>query len=135
VIRIWQKVEKEWRAGITGRLLLGFVMGVSVAGCSWSDRSGTHHLIVGIGFGVITTTNRPGVEVWDSRVLGGEIGPDGAGMGWLQHHQVAIDPALASNVVVSVKANPFSLTVKNFDPYSVNTNIQQNPIIERKTAK
>ena len=46
------------------------------AGCSWTDKNGTHHLIVGIGFGVVTTTNRAGVDVYDARVLGGEIGPD-----------------------------------------------------------
>ena len=111
------------------------VLSLILSGCSWTDTGGTHRLIVGVGFGVITTTNRPGVEVRDSRVLGGEIGPEGVGVGWMQHHQVTIDPALASNVVVSVKANPFALTVKNFDPYSVNTNIQQNPIMERETAK
>lgn len=102
-------------------------LGLIFSGCAWTDTSGTHHLIVGIGFGVITTTNRPGVEVRDIRFMGGEIGPDGAGLGWMQHHQVAIDPALASNVVVSIKSNPFALTVKNFDPYSVNTNFQQTP--------
>lgn len=104
-------------------------------GCSWTDSSGTHHLIVGVGFGVITTTNRAGVEVRDSRVLGAEVDPDGGGIGWMRHHRVAIDPALASNVVVSVKASPFGLTVKNFDPYSVNTNAQQAPVIERKSTK
>jgi len=110
--------------------------GLLLSGCSWTDAGGTHHLIVGVGFGVITTTNRPGVEVRDSRFLGGEIGPDGAGVGWVQHHHVAIDPALASNVVVSVNASPFALTVKNFDPYSANTNFQQTPIIEeRRTSK
>jgi hypothetical protein len=93
-------------------LIAGFV------GCSWTDAGGTHHLIVGLGLGIITTTNCTAVDVRDSRVLGGEIGPDGVGIGWVQHHRVAIDPARASNVVVSVKANPFGLTIKNFDPYS-----------------
>jgi hypothetical protein len=96
--------------------------GLALVGCSWTDSGGTHHLIVGVGFGIITTTNRSGVEVRDSRVLGGEIGPDGAGLGWMQHHRVAIDPALASNVVVSIKASRMGITVKNFDPYSSNTN-------------
>ena len=80
----------------------------------WSDKSGTHRLIVGIGFGIITTTNRPGVDVRDSHILGGEIGPDGFGVGWMNRHRVAIDPLLASNAVVSVKANPFGLTIKNY---------------------
>jgi hypothetical protein len=107
--------------------------GLIVSGCSWTDAGGTHHLIVGIGFGVITTTNRPGVEVLDSRVLGGEIGTDDAGVGFMRHYRVAIDPILASNVVITIKANPFGLTVKNFDPYSVHTNTQQQPVIELKS--
>jgi hypothetical protein len=96
--------------------------GLGICGCSWTDAGGTHHLIVGVGFGIITTTNRVGVEVRDSRVLGGEIGSDGVGLGWMQHHRVVIDPALASNVVVSVKASRMGITVRNFDPYSSNTN-------------
>lgn len=92
------------------------------AGCAWTDKGGTHHLIVGIGFGVITTTNRAGVDVRDSRVLGVEIRPEGAGVGWMRHHGIIIDPAIASNVVISVKANSLGLTIKNFDPYSTNNN-------------
>jgi len=92
------------------------------AGCSWTDKSGTHHLIVGLGFGIITTTNCTGVEVRDSQVLGAAVEADGAGIGWMRHHRVAINPTLASNVVISIKANPCSLTVKNFDPYSTVTN-------------
>ena len=98
------------------------LLALIATGCSWTDKSGTHHLIVGVGFGVITTTNGAGVEVLDSRVIGAELGPNGAGLGLMQHHRVAINPALASNVVISVKSSPFALTVKNFDPYSTNTN-------------
>ena len=103
------------------------------SGCCWTDKHGTHHLIVGLGFGVITTTNRVGVDVRDSRILGAEIGPDGVGVGWAQHHRVAIDPAMASNVVVSIKANPFGLTVKNFDPYSAPSKTRPEPTPERKS--
>lgn len=85
-------------------------------GCSWTDRHGTHHLIVGLGFGLVTTTNRPGVNVYDARVLGAAAGPDGAGVGWMQHHRVQIDPARASNVVISIHARPGGLTVTNFEP-------------------
>ncbi len=95
-----------------------------VSGCSWTDAGGTHHLIVGLGFGVITTTNRAGLEVRDSRVLGAEIGPDGAGAGWMRHHHVAINPALASNVVVSIKADSFGLAVRILDPNSANCSNQ-----------
>lgn len=91
------------------------------AGCSWADRHGTHHLIIGLGFGVVTTTNRAGLEVYDSRVIGATAGPAGSGVGLVQQHRVAIDPALASNVVTSIRANPWSLTIKNFDPFSTNT--------------
>ena len=103
------------------------LLGLFLVGCSWTDQHGTHHLIVGIGFGVVTTTNRPGVEVYDARVLGLMAGPEGAGAGWMRQHQVAIDPALASNVVIGIKANPFNLTVKNFDPYSTNQLTQTKP--------
>jgi hypothetical protein len=100
------------------RLVLGTAALLLLTGCYWTDTTGTHHLVVGIGFGIITTTNRPGVEVFDSRILGGQFGPDRVGVGLMRHHSLLLDPALASNVVVSVKASPFGLTVKNFDPYS-----------------
>lgn len=110
-------------AALTGLVLVA-------AGCSWTDKGGTHHLIVGIGFGVITTTNAPGVSVYESHVLGGELGPDFAGLGWMQHHQVQIDPALASNVVVSIKSTGLDASIKNFDPYQTNriatTNLNTN---------
>jgi hypothetical protein len=88
------------------------------SGCSWTDKIGTHHLIVGIGFAVVTSTNRTGVEIRDDQALGLMVGPDSGGVGWMRHHRVVIDPERASNTVVSVKATPFSLTIKNFDPYS-----------------
>ena len=91
-----------------------------ITGCRWTDANGTHHLIVGIGFGVITTTNRPGVEVSDSRVLGVQLGPDTVGAGYLSRQRVIIEPVLASNVVISVPANPFDLTVTHFDMNSTN---------------
>lgn len=107
--------------------LVAAIAAIAVAGCSWNDSHGTHHLIIGVGFGMITTTNRPGVEVRDSHILGGEFGPDGVGLGWMQHHRTVIDPALASNVVVSVKASHLGITVKNFAPYQTNSsNINTN---------
>ncbi len=101
-------------------LALALLLGLS--GCSWTDRRGTHHLIVGIGFGIITTTNTAGVEVSDSSVLGLLAGQEGAGAGWMRHHRVVIDPALASNAVISVKSSPGRLTIKNFDPGWLGTN-------------
>ena len=102
-------------------MAVGFLICLAIAdgtGCSWTDKGGTHHLIVGLG--VITTTNRTGVEVRDSRILGGEFGPDAIGLGWLEHHRTAIDPAIASNVVISVHASGLNVTIKNFDLYGTN---------------
>jgi hypothetical protein len=87
---------------------------LSASGCSWTDKQGTHYLIAGIGFGLITTTNRPGVDVYDARVLGAVAGPDGGGVGLVGCHRVQLDPAVASNVVVSVKADLGGLSVKNY---------------------
>jgi len=102
-------------------------------GCTWTDARGTHHLIVGIGFGIITSTNHPGVEVRDSRILGAELSPEAVGVGYLGRHRVVVDPALASNVVVSVKASPLDLTVTHYDLNATNfppvqfTNQTTNP--------
>lgn len=115
-------------------LLLVFSV-LAQTGCSWTDAHGTHHLIVGLGFGVVTTTNRPGVDVYDARVLGALAGPDGAGVGWMQQHRVAIDPVLASNVVVSIHATPGSVTVKSFDPYTGMTNREHHTTTERSTTE
>lgn len=96
-------------------LLLLFL--VAINGCAWTDKSGsTHHLIIGLGFGIITTRNDAAVDIVDSRILGAEIGSFGTGIGLLLHHQIQIDPA--SNLVLSVENNPFNLTVKKFNMYS-----------------
>lgn len=92
-------------------------LSASGAGCSWKDSRGTHYLVLGVGFGVITHTNTAGVEVIDSRLLGAHASPYASGVGWMQHHRVMIDPALASNVVISIGATPWSMTVSNFDPH------------------
>ena len=104
----------------------------TVTGCSWTDKHGTHHLIVGVGFGLITTTNRPGVDVYESAVLGAAAGPDGAGIGWMRHHRVQIDPEMASNVVISIKSTPGKLTITNYAPFWC-TNTVHNDTSERKT--
>lgn len=105
-------------------LVLGLALASGLAGCSWTDQSGTHHLVVGIGFGVITSyTNCPGVQVSESRILGAEIGPNFSGVGLLQHHRVEIAPALTNNVVVSINSRHGNLTVTNFNPCELYTNI------------
>ena len=117
----------------TYRLLTVISLCLLSTGCSWTDKRGTHHLIVGIGLGIITTTNRVGVDVRDSHIIGAEFGTGRVGVGWMQRHRVAIDPAVASNVVVSVKARPFSMTVRNFDPFSIDFT-QHNQTAEAKKA-
>jgi hypothetical protein len=117
---------------LMGMRLLVLGLG-ALAGCSWTDKNGTHHLIVGLGFGVVTTTNMPGVDVWDSRVLGALAGPNGASVGWMQQHRLAIDPLRASNVVISIKATPCSLTVRNFDFRQ--TNVTENTPNKERTKK
>ena len=101
-------------------------------GCSWTDQSGTHHLIVGLGFGIVTTTNRPGVDVYDSAVLGAAIGPDGGGIGWMRHHRVQIDPDTASNVVISIKSTPGNLTITNYAPFWCTNSVENNASEEKE---
>ncbi len=114
VIMKYSGKTRWFGCGLRGLLLCGLI---GCGGC-WTDKNGTHQLIVGIGFGVVTTTNRAGVDVRDSLVLGVEAGPDVAGVGWLRHHCVVIDPALASNTVVSIRRNATGISVKNFDLFS-----------------
>jgi len=115
-------------------LLAGLLSAVCAGstGCSWTDRHGTHHLILGLGFGVVTTTNRPGVDVYDSAVLGAALGPDGGGIGWMRRHRVQIDPQRASNVVISIKSTPGGLTITNYAPFWCCTNHAENPNLEGK---
>ena len=126
------KVKMHGCSHIRRLLAISLVCLVLVTGCSWTDKHGTHHLIVGVGFGLVTTTNRAGVDVYDSAVLGAAVGPDGAGVGWMRHHRVQIDPKLASNVVISIKSTPGNLTITNYAPFW-GTNAVQKDSVERKT--
>ena len=114
--------QKAWSSGRAGLLSVAVLL-AGAAGCTWTDGRGTHQLIVGVGFGIITTTNRPGVDVSDTRLLGAMAGPGGASAGWMLHHQVEINPVIASNVVISIQTGHGGITVKNFNPYTVNTNL------------
>jgi hypothetical protein len=116
-----------------GTVFISILIAGWMTSCSWTDTGGTHHLIVGIGFGIITTTNRPGVDVQASRILGAEIAPGTVGVGWMEHHYTAIDPVLASNVVISTKGRGVNITIKNFDPYSVNPNVSYQLIPTNQT--
>jgi hypothetical protein len=73
------------------------------------------------------------MDATDSRVMGLEAGPNGLGIGLMRHDRVEINPALASNLVVSVKVNRVGITVKNFDSNSSTSTIKpQNAVSERK---
>lgn len=115
-------VPKGKQCRIQG-LFLCIVLSLGLTSCSWTDRGGTHHLIVGIGFGLITTTNCPGVQVNESRVIGAEFGRNFSGIGLLQHHRVELDSSLTNNVVVSINSRRGSLAVTNFNPNELYTNI------------
>jgi hypothetical protein len=114
---------KSRLAGCYRIVLSMLTVSLVTAGCSWTDKGGTHHLIVGIGFGVITTTNAPGVSVYESHVIGGELGPNFASLGWMQHHRVELDPSLTNNVVISINSHRYGLTVTNFNPNELYTNL------------
>jgi hypothetical protein len=80
-----------------------------------------HALI--IGFGHVSRVATNGVTALDVRALGIACDP-GFHVGLVQKHRVEIDPNVASNAVISIKATPFSLTIKNFNPYEPNTTNQ-----------
>ena len=114
--------EKTGLSWLTVRLCLaGFVVALTagmLAGCTWTDRRGVQHtLIIGVGHVSRVATN--GMTALDVRALGFVCDP-GVHLGLVQTHQVEIDPNVASNAVISIKASPFSLTVKNFNPYEPN---------------
>ena len=94
-----------------------------LAGCTWVDKGGTHYLVLGLGVGIMTSTNAPGVQVSESRILGAEFGPHLSGIGLLQSYRVEIDPSLTNNVVVSINALNGGLNVKNFNSQEAYTNI------------
>ena len=92
---------------------------VGCAGISVHSEKGTTHRII-IGIGVVSTGQQPGVSVQDCRALGLVCGQGGLQAGLSQQHDVAIDPKIAEDVVISIRATPFSLTVTNFNPYPPN---------------
>lgn len=71
----------------------------------------------------MTSTNAPGVQVSESRVLGAEFSPHFSGVGLLQTHRVEIDPSVTNNVVVAINSRNGVLTVTNFNPHELYTNI------------
>ena len=105
-------------------LLLGMIM-TSMIGCTWQGPNGTNHLIFGVGFVLITTTNKAGLDARQTTGIGALAGSEGVGLGFMSYHRVMIDPEAASNVVVSIKTHPGSMTVKNFDSFSTIQPVRQ----------
>jgi len=100
------------RAASTGSYVLIVILALGLTGCSWADKNGTRHVVI-LGFGVVSFTNQTGAAVQDVRGLGLVL-DEAVSIGLVQRHRVEIDPQHASNLVVSISANPFSMTVKNF---------------------
>ena len=88
---------------------------LTTQGCSWTTKDGTIHTLV-IGAGYLRTRTEPGVSVANATLLGLAAGPEISGAGFLYHHQVSIDPAVATNLMLSVKATPFRLQLTNISP-------------------
>jgi hypothetical protein len=70
-----------------------------------------HALILGVGFCSYGSTN--GVNASDVRGIG-IVADRGLTVGIAQRHEIAIDPSIASNAVVSFRATPFSMTFTNW---------------------
>lgn len=111
--------------------LIGCAGSGRLGGLGWTDETGVHHTVI-IGFGMVSHTNGP-VTALDVRGLGLVL-DRGISAGLVQRHEVMIDPAIASNVVVSIQATPLTMTVKNYDLRL--TNITGKPTtIERSATK
>ena len=103
-------------------LLIAVLIASLLIGCSGvpiHSQSGTTHYVI-LGLGVVSLREQKGVSVTDGGALGLIAGRSGLTAGIGQQHDVRIDPTMASNVVISISATPFSLTVTNFDPYWTN---------------
>lgn len=95
----------------SGLLAVIPLVGAVLCGCSWTDRRGPHHLV--LGFGIVTSTNEVGVEVPDTRVMGER--------GWTGRVRCGIraapprgdHPAMSFNVILTVCSTSSSLMVSN----------------------
>jgi hypothetical protein len=88
-----------------------------LSGCaSWTGKDGVRHSLI-LGVGVVSALDKGPVQVQDLRAGGLTVGPDLVSVGFAQRHEVEIDPEKAGNAVISVKARPFGLDVRNFDPF------------------
>ena len=99
--------------------VLASLVVVVLCGCSGvpiHSKNGTTHYVI-LGVGVVSMKEQKGVSIADGVGLGLMGGPGGFTIGFGQQHDLQIDPTTASNVVISIRTTPFSLTVTNFEPY------------------
>jgi hypothetical protein len=97
---------------ISARLICSILLFL-LQGCSWVDSNGINHTLI-IGFGYVSQASATGISAADMTVAG--IAFDhGISLGLMKKMRVEINPNTASNAIVSIKAAPFSLAVKNFN--------------------
>ena len=103
------------------------------SGCAWTGKDGAHHVLI-LGVGVVSTFENGPVQVQDRRTGGLTLEPTSFSVGLVRQHMVVIDPERAGNAVISISARPFSLKVKNFDPFSEDSGTSNTTFIVRRNA-
>ncbi len=98
-----------------------------VSGCTWTSSNGSRHTII-LGIGYVSHAEAKGISASDLSTLGITC-ENGISAGYARNHRVEIDPNTAPNAIVSVKARPFSLEVKNANPFS---SPEGHPVISKE---
>lgn len=93
----------------------------------WTATNGVQHAMI-LGFGWVSLTNGP-ASALDVKAAGLVL-DRGISAGFVQRHEISIDPERASNIVVSIRSTPFSMSVRHWDLSPTNLNLWK-PIIER----
>lgn len=102
-----------WRS--INAVLIFSVLFINLSGCAWTDDSGIRHTLI-VGLGYVSQASSSGINVSDVGALGVAY-DQGLGIGLVRNRRVGIDPNIATNAIISIKATPFSLNVKNINPY------------------
>ena|SRR6266850_3884688 len=110
------------KAGMLALHIWCLLISVLLPGCTWTSKGGVRHTFI-LGVGLVSRAATNGVTAVDVRSVGLTVN-NGITVGLTQEHNVEVDPNVASNAVVSIKVTPFSMTVKNFNPYESPTNHQ-----------
>lgn len=97
----------------TGLKLIVSTLMFLLTGCSWIDSKGVKHSLI-IGLGYVSQVDVTGIKATDFGVAGISL-DQGISLGLMKKTSVEINPNTAPNAIVSVKATPFSLTVRNID--------------------